>query len=83
MAMKPSSNNISDSSSNDRESQLSISPRRIRRSKKIIKSKEVLLETTQRVDIVMKTILRSIRRYYINLFNSITHYNKIKRGKEP
>ena len=44
---------------------------------------EIHLETKQRADVVLKTILRQIRRHYINLFNQSTNYIKSKRGKGP
>jgi len=43
----------------------------------------IRLDTTQRPDVVLKTILRSIRRYFITIFNNTTNYNKCKRGKGP
>lgn len=42
---------------------------------------EIRLETKQRADVVLKTILRQIRRHYIKLFNESTNYIKSKRGK--
>ena len=51
--------------------------------KKEMKENEFRLETRQRPDVVLKTILRSIRRYFITIFNNTTNYNKCKRGKGP
>lgn len=44
---------------------------------------EIHLETKQRPDVVLKSILRSIRRFYIGKFNLLTNYIKSKRGKGP
>lgn len=53
------------------------------RGKTSFKEFDIRLETEQRPDVVLKTILRSIRRHYIALFNKKTNYIKCKRGKGP
>ena len=42
-----------------------------------------MLQTTQRQDVVLKTILRLIRRFYVQKFNKVTNYIKSKKGKAP
>ena len=39
------------------------------------------LETNQRSDVVLKTVLRQFRRYYLHQFNATTNYISKKRGK--
>lgn len=56
---------------------------KLKRGKTSFKEFDIKLETLQRPDVVLKTILRSIRRYYIVKFNKTTNYIKCKRGKGP
>ena len=44
---------------------------------------EVRIDTKQRSDVVLKTVLRQIRRHYLHLFNTTTNYISKKRGKSP
>jgi hypothetical protein len=44
---------------------------------------DVKLETNQRSDVVLKTVLRQFRRYYLHQFNAVTNYISKKRGKGP
>jgi hypothetical protein len=56
---------------------------KLKRGKTSFKEFDIKLETVQRPDVVLKTILRQIRRYYILKFNKTTNYIKCKRGKGP
>jgi len=47
------------------------------------KTLDVRLETNQRSDVVLKTVLRQFRRYYLHQFNATTSYISKKRGKGP
>lgn len=40
---------------------------------------DITLETTQRHDVVLKTLVRAIRRYYLEQFNKVTEYEKRAR----
>lgn len=54
-----------------------------KRLKTSFRKHDILLNTTQRQDVVLKTILRLIRRFMIAKFNKVTSYIKAKRGREP
>ena len=47
------------------------------------KKLDLKLDTKQRSDVVLKTVLRQIRRHYLRLFNDTTNYIQKKRGKGP
>lgn len=56
---------------------------KIKRRRNPFKNFEVKLETEQRSDVVLKTILRQIRRHYLLPFNESTKYISVKRSKDP
>ena len=37
---------------------------------------------SQRQDVVIKTALRMVRRYFVNKFNEISGYMRLKKGKD-
>jgi len=56
---------------------------RKRRIKTSFRSHDILLDTTQRNDVVLKTILRLMKRFFLLQFNTVTSYSKLRREKEP
>lgn len=53
-----------------------------KRTKTSFSKHQILIETNQRQDVVLKTILRQIRRYFIMKFSKSTNYIKTKRNKD-
>lgn len=53
-----------------------------KRTKKSFRKLKIPQEFNQRQDVVLKTILRMVRRYFVNRFNEHSGYIKAKRGRD-
>ncbi len=53
-----------------------------KRTKKSFRKLQIPQEFTQRQDVVLKTILRMLRRYFVTKFNEMSGYIKAKRGRD-